>query len=542
MRAATLPGHTILRSASVSLGLLCALAGAACTAPPGVALLDRLRPCTSDEGPVDALCGTLEVFEDRAARAGRRLDLNIVVLPSLSGDARDPLFFLAGGPGQGAARLAPQVREIFRRVQVDRDIVLVDQRGTGDSNPLNCRTNTNTLREAMESDEVSLERLKACLAGYAADVRLYTTPIAMDDLDDVRAHLGYERINLYGGSYGTRAALVYLRRHGGRVRSLVLDGVAPTDMRLPLFAARDAQRALDKLLVDCAADPACRAAQPDLAARMRALLQRLATDPPRLRLTHPRTGLAEDVVVEARVVATILFGALYNPLTASLVPALVARAEQNDFQGLIALGFANDGADENMSVGMQLSVVCSEDAPRVTAGDLARETAGTIFGSYLLSGQIEACGMWPKGSVDPSYYEPVTSAVPALVLSGDVDPVTPPGWGEAVARHLPNARHVVVPATGHGVVATACGQQLVRQFIEDANARDLDTSCVDRVRRPPFFLTPAGPDPLGTSDAQRPASGLLAAPAAPPVGRRTAPADAPLSWRREPRPFPRADG
>jgi pimeloyl-ACP methyl ester carboxylesterase len=460
-----------------------------------VSPLDRLRPCASDEAPVDAYCGSLEVFENRQVQSGRRVRLNIVLLPSLSGEQSDPLFFLAGGPGQGAAQLARGVREIFRHVLRDRDIVLVDQRGTGESNPLNCRSDGHTLREAMESDEESLARLKVCLAGYDADVRFYTTPIAMDDLDDVRAHLGYERVNLYGGSYGTRAALVYLRQHGNRVRSVILDGVAPMDMRLPLFAARDAQRALDRLLADCDADAACGTAQPQLSTRVRALLRRLEEKPPRVRLTHPRTGVAEEVTVEARVVASIVFGALYNPLTASLVPALVARAEQDDFQGLFALGFANDGADENMSVGMQLSVICSEDAPRTTADELARERTGTVFGGYLLSNQVKACEMWPKGHIDPSYYEPVVSDVPTLILSGDVDPVTPPEWGDAVAKHLRNARHVIVPATGHGVVASACGQQLVRQFVERADAAGLDTSCVRQARRPPFFLTPAGPDP-----------------------------------------------
>jgi hypothetical protein len=162
---------------------------------------------------------------------------------------------------------------------------------------------------------------------------------------------------------------------------------------------------------------------------------------------------------------------------------------------LFALGFANDGADENMSVGMQLSVICSEDAPRTTADELARERTGTVFGGYLLSNQVKACEMWPKGHIDPSYYEPVVSDVPTLILSGDVDPVTPPEWGDAVAKHLRNARHVIVPATGHGVVASACGQQLVRQFVERADAAGLDTSCVRQARRPPFFLTPAGPDP-----------------------------------------------
>src|ERR1043166_848090 len=200
---------------------------------------------------VDAHCGTLSVYENRQARSGRRINLTVVLLPALSADSRpDPLFFLAGGPGQGAAKMAPLVRQALRSVQRERDLVLVDQRGTGTSNPLDCRNDNDSLRAINESDEVALDRLRRCLAGYDADVRLYTTPIAMDDLDDVRAYLGYERINLYGGSYGTRAALVYLRQHADRVRSVVLDRVAPTARALPLFTARDAQHALDKALAD----------------------------------------------------------------------------------------------------------------------------------------------------------------------------------------------------------------------------------------------------------------------------------------------------
>jgi pimeloyl-ACP methyl ester carboxylesterase len=388
--------------------------------------------------------------------------------------------------------MAADVREIFRPVLRRRDIILVDQRGTGKSHPLECRgSESNSLQELTESDERALERLRKCLAGYDADVRLYTTTIAMDDLDDVRAHLGYEQINLYGGSYGTRAALVYVRRHGAHVRSMVLDGVAPTDMRIPLFAARDAQRALDKLLTDCEADAACRSTHPGLATRVRTLLQRLTDRPARVEVMHPRTGLRETVAIEARVVAGVLFGALYSPLTASLVPALIARAEQNDFQSLLALAYANEGSD-NMSVGMQLSVLCSEDATRVTAEDVDRQSAGTVFGLHLLRGQMKACAMWPRGRVDHSYFDPVTSDVPALVLSGDLDPVTPPGWGESVAKHLTNARHVTVPATGHGVIGSPCGQELIRDFIERGSAEAIDVSCVGRVRRPPFFLTPSG--------------------------------------------------
>lgn len=473
-----------------------ALAAANCASPPPPQALERLHPCASTEGPVDAYCGGLDVWENRDTRTGRRITLNIVVLPAISSDVRpDPLFFLAGGPGQGAAQLASQVQVLFRRVQRHRDIVLVDQRGTGRSNPLDCASDADSLADLTESDAEQMAQLQACLAGLPGDVRLYTTPIAMDDLDDVRAHLGYDRINLYGGSYGTRAALVYLRRHGARVRSMVLDGVAPMDMRLPLYTARDAQRALDSLLRDCEANAACREAFPGLGPRVRALVTRLDAEPAQQRLVHPRTGVPEEARVTGRLVASILFSALYSPLTASIVPSLVEHAERGDFQGLLALAFAGETTTDNMSLGMQLSVVCSEDAGRYTPDDLARETAGTVFGRHLMVGQVEACAFWPKGNVGPDYYAPVVSDVPALVLSGELDPVTPPTWGAEVVRHLSRGRHLTASGTGHGVIATACGATLVATFVDQGSPDELDATCLQTLRRPGFFLTPAGPEP-----------------------------------------------
>ena len=436
-------------------------------------------PASAEEGPPDGYCGGYEVFEDREKRAGRTIRLNIVVLPSIGADVRpDPLVFLAGGPGQGAAQMAGLIQSAFRSVQRTRDIVLVDQRGTGKSNPLNCRSCGESLREMSEPDEAALERLKACLAALPGDPRLYTTTIAMDDLDDVRAFLGYDAVNLYGGSYGTRAALVYLKRHEPHVRSVVLDGVAPTDMSLPVFAARDAQRSLDKLLADCETDAACRAAYPGLGERVRALFARLETERPRVRLVHPRTGVGEEVEMRASVVASMIFGALYSPLTSSVLPSLMERAEQNDFQGLLALAFMGEGLTDNMSLGMQLSVLCSEDSPRYTSGDLRRESAGTVFGAGLMMGQARACEFWPKGKVDASYYEPVASNVPTLVLSGDLDPVTPPSWGQAVTKHLTRVRHYTMPGTGHGVMATACGNRLITQFIEQGSVDNLRDTCI----------------------------------------------------------------
>jgi len=442
-------------STHVAVALLALSLLSACRPAARQSAVDRLQPCPAREGLTDAYCGSLTVFENRQTRTGRTIDLRIVVLPAAARDARpDPVFFLAGGPGQGAAKMARPIREVFRRLQDTRDIVLVDQRGTGKSHPLECASDDESLRGINESDEQGFARLRRCLAGYDADPRLYTTTIAMDDLDDVRVFLGYESINLYGGSYGTRAALAYLRQHEAHVRAVVLDGVAPTDMRLPLFFGRDAQRSLDRLLADCAADGACAGKYPALGDRLSALFGRLERSPARVRLVHPRTGIAEEVTIEPRFVANILAGALYAPLTASLLPEIIARADAGDFQGMLALGMVGDGAEENMSVGMQLSVLCAEDYPRITPEQSAAESTGTVFARYLLASRMKACEFWPKGEVALAYYEPVASSVPALVLSGDLDPVTPPhraGYGPWCHRHRVRrvARSPVHPV-GHG--------------------------------------------------------------------------------------------
>jgi pimeloyl-ACP methyl ester carboxylesterase len=482
-------------------GFAIVVAVSACNQTQATQAIDKLTPCKGDNTPVDAYCGTLKVYENRETRQGRQIDLNIVVLPALSNDPKpDPFFFLAGGPGQGAAQMAKPLRELFRQILTDRDIVLVDQRGTGKSNPLNCLDPDDSLKSWQEGDDVALERLKTCLAGYDADLRHYATPIAMDDLDDVRAFLGYDTINVYGGSYGTRAALVYMRQHGDRVRTAVLDGVAPTNMRLPLFFARDVQRAFDRLIADCEKDEACNKTYPNLNARMRALVERLDKNPPLVPIVHPRTGERGEYRMTPRLLMNVFAAALYQPLAASLIPALVERAEQNDFQGVFALGMMNDGAGEpNMSVGMQLSVICAEDAPRITPEDMRKESAGTIFGPYVMRLQQQGCAIWPRGTVDASFYEPVQSSIPTLILSGEIDPVTPPVWGDEVAKTLPNSRHIVMAGTGHTAGGTGCGRRLIKAFVDAGTPANLDTSCVETMTRPPYFVTPAGPNPKPVS-------------------------------------------
>ena len=325
-----------------ALVLITLILSAACQRA-GQGALDRLHPCGIDEGPPDAYCGTYRVFENRAAATGRAIDLKIVVAPALRRDPRpDPLFIFEGGPGGGAATLASQRIPMFRHFQTDRDIVLIDQRGTGESNPLDCAADEADDDDLSSVDEYPVQRFRTCLEKLQADASFYTTSLAMDDVDDVRQFLGYPQINLWGGSYGTRAALVYLKQHEASVRSVVLDSVAPPDMRLPLFMARDGQRALDRLLEACERDGGgCATTYPALRQTVATLWTQLAAKP-HVTVTHPRTGKPLSLTVSQRLIATIVFQSLYTPEITALLPQLLTDASHGNFQGMLALAFSAD--------------------------------------------------------------------------------------------------------------------------------------------------------------------------------------------------------
>lgn len=420
---------------STLAAFLTVVLSAACQGAPTPAL-EKLAPCRLADGPPDTYCGHLRVSEDRHARSGRAIDLKIVVAPALRRDGHpDPLFVFEGGPGGGAATLAFSRVPMFRRFQRDRDIVLVDQRGTGGSNSLDCSPEV-----PRDVDDLNLvehdaaDRYRACLDRLAADPRQYTTDVAMDDIEDVRLYLGYERINVYGWSYGTRAALVYLRRHEAAVRAVILDGVAPPDMRLPLYAPRDSQRALDRLLDDCARDAVCAREFPTLRQSVAVLWDRIAAQP-RVSFTHPRTGMPTDVTVTARLVGAVVFRSLYSPEISALLPRLLTDASDGRFQGLLALAYTGDAQKGAMSDGLFLSVVCAEDRPRISTEDIARESQGRFMGATMFETQMKPCEYWPRGSVDDAFYTPVKSARPVLIFSGENDPVTPPRHGARASRN-----------------------------------------------------------------------------------------------------------
>jgi pimeloyl-ACP methyl ester carboxylesterase len=464
----------------VAAGVLCAALLAGCPAPPDAQPTIALERCRLPGVDSAAQCGTYEVWENREAQAGRRIRLRAKDI--------DPIFILAGGPGQGAIGLAPQVMPLFSRLNDSRDIVFLDQRGTGSSNPLDCDDEDDSPLQSLFEDKIPEKAVRRCLETIDADPRQYTTIIAVSDLDEVRAALGYGRVNLWGGSYGTRMALEYMRRHPQRVRSAVLDGVAPAGMKLPLSFVTDGEAALERLLEACAAEKLCRRTYPDLREMIAAIRGELARRPARVTIQDPRTGERESITVNENVFLSGIFRPLYIPELASLLPFGVSAALAGDFNPLLAqnLEFADEVA-ENLSLGMHLSVICAEDVPRIARDELAAASRG-FFGSALIDDFIRACALWPRGPVPRDYYEPVRADTPVLILSGGIDPATPPRHGAEVARTLPNAKHLVAPQLGHGVSLHGCGPRLVDAFIRAGSARDIDGACLERIPRPLFML------------------------------------------------------
>ena len=448
-----------------------------------------LQPCTLPGIREELLCGKLTVFENRQTRTGRTIDLNVVVLPALEPGQMDaPLFELAGGPGQGATGAANFYVGPGREYRRHRDVVLVDQRGTGGSNPLSAPATTkgpqDYLSEMYPVDYVN--RMRSALEPRA-DLTQYTTSIAMDDLDDVRAWLGYERINLIGISYGTRAALVYIRQHPDRVRSAILMGVAPTYLKIPLHHARSAKRALDLLLAECAADAACHQVFPEIERELDEVLARLEREPARVEYSPPDKTAPVTVEIQRDIFAEKVRNLLYSRASAAQVPLLVHLAAKGDF-GL----FLNETIRDRfgpLADGLYLSVTCAEDVPFIDQAEAAQANAGNPFGNYRVEQQTRACALWPRGAIPDGYHEPVRADVPVLIVSGKLDPVSPPERGEEAARHLPKSRHVVIAQSAHihhGMTNVECIDNVMLEFLAKGDARDLDISCVERIRPPPF--------------------------------------------------------
>lgn len=496
------------RLAAVLFGLS-AWAASAQGPEPAVA---ALKACRLKGVEHEARCGVLKRPLDPARPAGTQIDLHFAVLPAVARNKKpDPVLFFAGGPGQSAIELAGPLSNLLARFLNRRDVVLIDQRGTGLSAPLVCEPDSPSqpLRESADParQAAQLQRCREKLQKLPhGDLRQFTTTIAMADADAVRRALGVQQVNVMGGSYGTRAVLEYMRQFPQSVRRAVIDGVAPPDMALPASFSPDAQAAFDALLADCTSQPACAQRYPALREQWQALLASL---PREVSVQHPVTGQTEQLTLTRDMLASLVRLPLYAPALASALPYAISETGQGRFTALLGVTTAlmSGSRSIDLAMGMHFSVVCAEDMPRVAA---TSDRPGADFGEATLAMYRSACDGWPRGSVPAAFYTVPPAPAPTLVMSGAIDPVTPPRHGARVAQALgAQARHVVVPNAGHGTMSLGCLRDVVFRFVDNEDgaaalqAVSGEAACASRIPRPPAFQPATQPAPLTPPGAAR---------------------------------------
>ena len=454
----------------------------------------RLTP-PGGAASVPARCGHLDVAEDPADPTGRRISLAVAVVPAL--DVRShqpPLFVVAGGPGQSASDFYSGYFVAFAPVARTRAIVLVDQRGTGGSNRLSCDF-PDDFDVVAPPPEVIRDLSRKCRERLAGRPEFYTSSVAIRDLDAVRSALGYERIALYGVSYGTRVVEHYLRHYPTHAAAVVLDGVMQPDRPLGAETPLDAERALDIMFARCQATPSCESAFPDLARRFRQVLAKLAAHPHTVSVPDPTTGAARSVVFDRQQFTGAVRLLNYYSFTTALLPLFIDRASKDDYAPLASeLLLMSGNLDEQLAYGMNAAVACAEDVTDYGSVD-RRALERTYLGATQLDELATLCEDWPRGVVDPDLFAPLHATVPALLLSGEADPVTPPSSAARAAQGFSDVLNIVVAGQGHGQLSVGCAPWLIARFLNAGTTHGLDASCLKSVIAEPFVLGPTGPAP-----------------------------------------------
>ncbi len=458
-----------------------------------------LSPCDVPGTPaLAAKCGVLRVAENPDRPDDRRIDVRILVMEAESPDkALDPIFYFEGGPGGSSVEVARTIAEyVLPKARRERDLVFVEQRGTGRSNALRCPTDSRADLARLLTPGMDAETKQRCLAaiGAIANPRFYGTAHAADDVELVRRALGYGSINLLGSSYGSRLALRYLARYGVHVRSAVLVSVDPLDMRAPLTTATDTEAALQRVMAGCGEDAACRAAYPRIAEDLAVANARLQAGPVEVTIEHPITHRPETAPVTRDLFAASVRAMLYEPEGHARLPQLLRRAADGDYaffaQRYAAVRANAAGTDAE---GLLYTITCSEDFDFADLEAARRSAAPTFYGDVRIHSYADICAGWPRASVPRDFFAPVEYGGPVLLFSGELDPVTPPYFADAVARHMPRARHIVFAHDAHNVGESwpGCAQNLVAEFYGAADASDLDARCAQSVVTPSWRLPPS---------------------------------------------------
>jgi pimeloyl-ACP methyl ester carboxylesterase len=461
-----------------------------CAQKPGDRIIfKKLVHCKPRGANDSVLCGTIPVIENRETKKGRIIQLNVIVVPALSSDSLlPPIFDIDGGPGMADTKnvaFYADPRNPYRR---HHDIVLVDVRGTGKSNGLYCPSfqDRRTWSEKFE-EMYPVDKVKECYAELRqhADLTQYTTTNVVKDFEEVRKWLGYKKIDLFSLSYGTRVAQVYLKLFPSSIDKCILWSPTSIDSRMPLYHARFAQQALDKLIADCEHDSLCHTSFPDFAKEFYALKDR---SPFTVRAADS-AGHVQPYTVSWDEVETKIRELTYSPAGLRSIPSLVHQLYLGNFDPFLKLYSFSPFTSKIFSEGFYLCVTCTEDVPFIRKEEIDLLTRGTFMGTYRIDQQLQACAAWTKGRVSKDFLQPAHSAVPVLVFSGGLDPVTPTSMAKEIASHLTNATLVVIPTMSHmfdGLSNIDCFDNIALSFLDQPSKRKLNLSCVQRMQPGPY--------------------------------------------------------
>ncbi len=442
-----------------------------------------------------ARCGTFDVPENPAEPDGRKINLKVAIAPATGKTTEpDPVFFFAGGPGQAASETWVMLRGTLNKIRKNRDIVMIDQRGTGQSNKLACESEIEEdLNQEIDLDLIRTETEK-CLAELNGDPRFYTTTIAMADYNLVREAMGYEKINIMGVSYGTRAAQVYLRLFPETVRTVTLDSVVPMQLALGQEHAPMLDRSVEAVFEDCLMDETCNSLYPHQAEELKTLFAQLRNEPRQITIINPVSGEPQEMRLTTDTLAVAIRFLSYASETQALIPLLIHEAiTSGDLSRLASQAvLVMTGLNEMLSKGMELSVLCSEDYPFL---DLDADYSDSLMGNIFLDIIGLQCKVWPQNPAPAAFHRPVVSDLPVLLMSGERDPVTPPHYAAQTAETFPNSLNLVARGQAHSVMKNVCLRDITTEFIEKGSVENLDTSCVENIQAAPFFTSLLGPDP-----------------------------------------------
>ncbi|WP_417463911.1 alpha/beta fold hydrolase [Kordiimonas sp.] len=442
----------------------------------------EFKPCYIRGLKERLACADISLPENYAIPDGARVNIHVTRLPAKAGSPeKDPFVVFAGGPGQAAGDYGPLVRLAFQHIRAKRDILLIDQRGTGQSYGIRC-----------ESDEMPypLERFTAlarnCMDETPANVAAITMENVVRDTDEIRQRLGYEQLNLWGGSYGTRTVALYLKRYPEHVRSIIVDGVLPPDVSLFETAAASAERAVQKIIQDCGRNSSCAAAYPELEAQLDDLVTQAKGGELRYTGPDPVSGEDMDFILGYGIVVEALRSSFYTADQTTYIPFTINAAADGNLKPLISALLGGTAVSDSMFLGATFSILCGDEIDRANVEEIETQSGRSFAGDTYYQFWKAGCQGWNSGAPADDAFEPIGGDVPALVLSGDLDPITPPSMGEHFVKGFPNGRHIVVPGTGHNTSYVACMPKVMADFMDHTDVSALDTSCFDHLKRLPF--------------------------------------------------------